>query len=318
MDKRAPLISIIIPVYNVEDYLEYCLDSVLNQTYDNIEVVCVDDGSTDLSPVILQKYKKKYPNLYIYLQEKNKGQGTARNIGLQKSIGDYVLFVDSDDFIEYETVSFLVEKIQEENIDFVRFNAISFASGGEAIKKDTYDFSNYLKEFKVYNKCNFKNVYLSFVPSPVTYMFKRKIFTNNKFYFPEGIIHEDEVFSTMVFLYAESCIYINHTFYNRRYRADSTMTDKSKAQNEKSFKSYIKIIKIYQELLKDSELTSDQQFFLKYRINSIFHQILKSVETEQQKIAVDNIKEEKNYYSPYYKTYIRILKTIAIFKNKLL
>ena len=90
---KEPLVSIIIPVYNVESYLENCLVSVLNQTYKNIEVICVDDGSSDNSPEILKKYSEKYSNLKIDLQDKNQGQGTARNIGLEKSIGEFILLL---------------------------------------------------------------------------------------------------------------------------------------------------------------------------------------------------------------------------------
>ena len=149
-------------------------------------------------------------------------------------------------------------------------------------------------------------------------MFKRQIIIDNNIAFPKNIIHEDEVFSAMLFLYATNCLYVNKYFYNRRYRAGSTMTEKSKEQIEKSFNSYIKIIKIYQELIAKSKLSSDQQFFLEYRINSIYHPLVKLANTELQKITLNNIKKNRKYYSTVYKKYIRILKSLAIIKNKLL
>lgn len=318
MDIENPLISIIIPVYNVEKYLVQCLDSVLNQTYNNIEVICVDDGSSDQSPELLHQYQKKHPNLYVYLQEYNQGQGAARNVGLQRSLGDFILFVDSDDFIEIDTVSYLVKKIQETNVDFIRFNAKSFSSEGQLVKENSYSFSQYLTEDKIYSKQEFKNVYLSFMPSPVLYMFKRELFIDNNIAFPTDIIHEDEVFTAMIFLYASNCLYVNKFFYNRRYRTGSTMTEKSEAQTEKSYNSYIKIIKIYNKILETSELSSTQQFFLEYRINSIYHPLLKSSKTEQQRKTLENLKEDKRYYSSHYKNYIRFLKAISIIKNKIL
>jgi len=317
MVNQRPLISIIIPVYNVEMYLEKNLDSVLNQTYKNIEVICIDDGSTDSSPDILKRYNNKYSNLNIYLQAKNQGQGTARNIGLKKSSGDFILFVDSDDYIELDTVTYLVEKMLETNVDFVRFNGESFSSGGEVIKEDSYRFSNYLKEDKIYKKQNFNNIYLSFIPSPVLYMFKSQLLIDNNITFSENIIHEDEVFSAKIFLYAEDCLYVNKYFYNRRYRAGSTMTKKSKEQKEKSFRSYIKIIETYKKILSSSVLSLEQQFFLKYRINSIYVPLLKTSKSESQRMDLSKIKENKKYYSISYKNYIRILKAITIFKNKL-
>ena len=92
-------VSIVIPVYNVEKYLKQCLESVVNQTLDKIEVICINDGSTDNSLNILKEYEKKYNNIIIIDQE-NKGPGFARNIGMKRASGKYIYFLDSDDYIE--------------------------------------------------------------------------------------------------------------------------------------------------------------------------------------------------------------------------
>ena len=92
-------ISVVIPVFNTECYLSTCLDSVLNQTLENIEVICIDDGSTDNSLEILKKYQKKDNRVKI-ISKDNEGQGVARNIGISEAIGEYIAFVDSDDFIK--------------------------------------------------------------------------------------------------------------------------------------------------------------------------------------------------------------------------
>lgn len=318
MVKNDKLVSIIIPVYNVENFLNDCLESVLNQTYNNVEVIAVDDGSTDNSPNILNKYARKYPNLKVYLQHINQGQGVARNIGLEKSEGDYILFVDSDDYIELDTVKYLVEVMEETNVDFVRFNATSFSSGGEIIKEESYRFSQYLTEKKVYSKENYKKIYLSFMPSPVLYIFNKDLLSKNDITFPAEIIHEDEVFSTLLFLYATSCVYVNKDFYKRRYRAGSTMTKKTEEQIERSFKSYLQIIEIYKELLSNNKkLSPGQQFFLKYRINSIYHPLKQQAKSIRQKELIDNVSDNKYYYTASYKNYIRFLKGMLVLKNKL-
>ena len=99
-------VSIVIPVYNVEKYLKQCLESVVNQTLDKIEVICINDGSTDNSLNILKEYEKKYNNIIIIDQE-NKGPGFARNIGMKRASGKYIYFLDSDDYIELNAMEIL-------------------------------------------------------------------------------------------------------------------------------------------------------------------------------------------------------------------
>ena len=113
-----PLVSILIPVYNTEDYLPKCLDSIVNQTYSNLQVVIIDDGSKDASLCIAQKYVKQYPYIEVYHQE-NQGVASTRNNLLNKAKGDYVLFVDSDDWCELDMVDFLINKAIANNADIV-------------------------------------------------------------------------------------------------------------------------------------------------------------------------------------------------------
>lgn len=310
--QKKPLVSIIIPVYNVQNYLEDCLNSVLQQTYKNIEIIIVDDGSTDNSPEILRKYNSIYKNILVVFQKKNAGQGRARNIGIEHANGKYILFVDADDFIEQEAINYLIKEIGEKDIDLIRFNAQSFSSGDQEIKRNNYEFSKYLKEEKTYFKSDFKNVYLSFVPSPVLYLFKKKIITKNKITFPENIIHEDEQFSAMIFFYSSNCIYVNKFFYNRRYRSGSTMTESTKTQKQKSFYAYVQIIDYYETFLENKKNSNNEKKFIKYRINSIFYLLEKSNLNSKQKQKLKEIKKNKIYYSVLYKIYVRLLKIKAI------
>lgn len=115
---NKPLVSILIPVYNTEEYLPKCLDSIVNQTYSNFQVVIIDDGSKDASFCIAQKYAKQYPYIEVYRQE-NQGVASTRNNLLDKVKGDYVLFVDSDDWCELDMVDFLINKAIANNADVV-------------------------------------------------------------------------------------------------------------------------------------------------------------------------------------------------------
>lgn len=113
------LISIIVPVYNVEKYLSECLDSLINQTYKNIEIICINDGSTDESGKICDEYSKKYKNIFV-VHKKNEGLGFARNTGMNHVKGDYVLFVDSDDYIDKDMVEKLFNSISKNKVDICR------------------------------------------------------------------------------------------------------------------------------------------------------------------------------------------------------
>ena len=116
MSKLNPKISIILPIYNTKDYLEKCLDSILTQTYKNLEILCIDDGSTDGSELILDQYSKKDKRIKA-VHKKNGGESSARNIGLQLMTGEYVGFMDCDDWIEPNMYEKLVTIITEKNID---------------------------------------------------------------------------------------------------------------------------------------------------------------------------------------------------------
>lgn len=114
-------VSIIIPVYNAQRYLRKCLNSVINQTYENLEIICINDGSKDISGEILEEYKNKDLRI-IVINKENGGVSSARNKGLKVCTGEYVMFLDSDDFLALDTISFCIELIERTGVEIVRFN----------------------------------------------------------------------------------------------------------------------------------------------------------------------------------------------------
>ena len=120
-----PKVSIVIPVYNVEKYLRRCLDSILAQDFADTEVICVNDGSTDTSPSILEEYAARCPNIRV-LTQPNRGLGAARNAGLDAADGEYIIFVDSDDFLAPGYFSAAVGKLEADGADLVMFNPILY------------------------------------------------------------------------------------------------------------------------------------------------------------------------------------------------
>lgn len=123
--RKKPKISVVIPVYNVENYLRQCLDSVINQTLDDIEIICVNDGSTDSSPDILEEYSRKDSRIRIISQE-NMGLSGARNTGMKYIKGEYVYFLDSDDYIELDALNQMYNISKNNSLDMLMFKTCSF------------------------------------------------------------------------------------------------------------------------------------------------------------------------------------------------
>ena len=134
-----PLVSVIIPVYNVEKYLRQCLDSVLAQTYTKYEVLLIDDGSTDSSADICREYCKKDSRFKLY-QKQNGGASSARNLGLENASGDYLFFLDSDDWIDVDSINKMVHIALHENVDFVFSEAIAFDDKTGKTYLDKYSY----------------------------------------------------------------------------------------------------------------------------------------------------------------------------------
>ena len=156
-----PLISIIVPVYNTEKYLPICLDSLVNQTFKDIEVICIDDKSKDSSLKILQDYSKKDSRIKIIKNEVNKGLGETRNVGIRNSKGNYISFVDSDDYIDINSniMSINEDKIipYKDNKVYNLKNNVNWQEGIsnlqiENLKYDTYEFINYMSWNKLWKK----------------------------------------------------------------------------------------------------------------------------------------------------------------------
>ncbi|WP_238321799.1 glycosyltransferase family 2 protein [Carnobacterium jeotgali] len=169
-----PLVSVIVPVYNVEMYIEECLDSIVKQTYRELQIIVVDDGSTDMSN---QKVKPYLSDSRIqFIEQANKGLSGARNTGLEVASGEYVLFVDSDDYLEANAIKELVYLMEKDQVDLIRFNGRAFLDElNEPIEQNNYDFSHRLKEGILYTQNLFEVNRRTFASPVYLYMVKREV-----------------------------------------------------------------------------------------------------------------------------------------------
>ena len=223
-------ITVIVPVYNVENYLEKCLDSLINQTYKNIEIIVINDGSTDNSGEICQEYAQK-DNRIVYIEKENGGLSDARNVGLDKMTGSYVTFIDSDDWIEQDYIETLYKKIVEYQADIAVGNYYSYNEDEETYYFHIYGDSYYEKVYD--NISIFENLYESqemksfALISAWGKLYKAKLFDYLRF--DKGKLGEDGYFNQKMYLSVNKVVYLNKGLYAYRQRSGSitnTWTEK--------------------------------------------------------------------------------------------
>ena len=275
MSFDKPLVSVILPVYNVEVYLEECLESLKKQSYKEIEIIAINDGSTDKSLLILELFKKKYDKLKI-INQRNKGLSEARNTGLNFINGKYLYFLDSDDYIESDMFENLVRSSERYNADIVRFCSKSFADNNYNNQiNDNYINRNSFKVNEVYSMSKFLSITRKskdFGPPVWLYFFKSSLIIDNDLKFEKGLLHEDELFTPIVLGYAERIIYDPQQYFNRRFRNDSIMTS-NVLKSKKSYYAKKEVInKLDQHKLKVS--SKELKRFINWRIDSIFQVLL--------------------------------------------
>jgi glycosyltransferase involved in cell wall biosynthesis len=210
-------ISFVIPVYNVEKYLKQCLGSVIGQTYTDFEIICINDGSTDGSNSILDEYASNHTN-FTLLSQDNKGLSAARNAGIRAAKGDYVFFLDSDDWIEPETLKILAEMQKGE--DLVCFNGRRFFEDGTVEKQDTGIIEEGLTGWEYYNRYALISRKFHFVCT-VLRLYRREFLIQNNIFFEEGIYHEDNLFTPLACYYARTVKVIPDSLYIYRIRSGS-------------------------------------------------------------------------------------------------
>ena len=213
------LISIIVPVYNVEQYLEKCVDSIINQTYKNLEIILVDDGATDSSSKLCDKLAKIDNRIKVYHKE-NGGLSDARNYGVERATGDYIGFVDSDDYIDSEMYEELYEAIKKENVDVVECNL-------KIIYPDRVELFTEQKYYNVYTKQEYLEEYLKIEKifgSACVRLIKSDI--AKKLKFPVGKLYEDTYYAYDLIEKVDRYVIMNNPYYNYLMRENSITNTK--------------------------------------------------------------------------------------------
>lgn len=276
-------VSVIIPIYNVEKYLYECINSVINQTLKNIEIICVNDGSTDKSQLILENFSKKDKRIKI-INQQNKGLSIARNVGLENSIGDYIYFLDSDDFMAQPNVlELMYETCNNEKLDFLegRFY-FYFSKNLKKISKKIVSINNKTLGLTLHKANIEKKSYGSVVWNK---MYNKYFLKKNKLKFLENVYYEDLEFTYKLYQLSKNCKYIDIFTVNYRQR-EGSITKTKKFQNR-----LVDLEKIFDSLNNFNKSRKINNNISNIAMSSILVSIIKNDTTPNPRV-----KDNLNYF----------------------
>lgn len=266
MINNKPKLSIIAAVYNLEKYLPRCLDSLVNQTLQDIEILCVDDGSIDSAPQIIDEYAKKYPNKIKAFHKENGGEFTTRNYGFERAIGEYVTFVDTDDYVEPNWAEKLYNAAKENDADIAvcGFERIDLNTG-KVVSKDMVGFGNTVKTLN--SKENFQ---LFINPAPWNKIYKLEKVKDLRFLPFRGF--NDMLFLLSSYIKIEKIAFVSDILYHYYLRYDSQIHTVNK-QDIDNFKKYLlEVKKFYEKENKYEEMkyTVDTMAFIHLGVSVMY------------------------------------------------
>lgn len=261
-----PKTSVILPVYNVGAYLDETMHALTHQTLKDIEIIAVNDGSSDSSEEILKKYQAVFPNVSYYNQI-NAGQSAARNRALEHARGEYVYFMDSDDTIDTDALRVCYEYAKETKADFIFFDGDTLLEEGANPLQWNYKRTHLFKEYTQYHGEELLNLLLDKQKHNcvVWLLFIRKEYLDRiKLRFYEGIIHEDELFTTILTLSSDNIYCLQRSFVEHRVRRASTMGISYSKRNMNCY------LTVADELLRFRR-TPIIHKFLRYTLSKVFY-----------------------------------------------
>lgn len=289
------MISIIVPVYHVEDYISECLDSLINQTYKDIEIICINDCTLDNSVTLIKEYMKKDARIKLVNHEENRGLGGARNTGIKESRGDYILFVDSDDYLDITMTEKLYTSIIQSQSDASVCGVMLADATNNTFKPHTAFHYNELAAQSVYSieKDSDKEILTNMWPSAWNKLFKASIIKQYHILFKEKILYEDHTFFYEYFSHCKHFSYINEPLYFYRQQRPHSITTHSTGREKEIFTILQYISEIFKNMYPE---VSSEKLLAKITVRLLY----------ERRWVFDNT--DPNYY-----TY---LQSVSEFLNK--
>lgn len=279
-------VSVVIPIYNMEQYLAEAVDSVINQSIgmENIQIILVNDGSTDRSPEIMKEYEEKYENINcIYLPEKSGAAGKPRNEGLKIVEAPYVMFLDPDDVYDKYALEKMYNTIVKENVEIVTANYKYMDENGTLWNKSVFD-ENRFESFKFSEK-NFSDSFFVWNSGSCNKIFSSKLIKDNNIAFLEGVPAEDAYFTYAALLSSKNAYYLSDTIHYYRRRSKSGTLSVSWDRSLTYFKNINYAYKRIYDLFKESNKMSLFRYFYSKTLTSVFYKIVDTkIMNEDEKI----------------------------------
>lgn len=287
-------ISIIIPVYNTSKYLEKCLGSLVNQTLKDIEIVCIDDGSTDNSLEILKDFVTKDKRIQV-LTQKNQGQSVARNAGIRAAQGEYIGFIDSDDWADETMFEKLYDNAKTYNSDIAMCSITMYdEKSGTYNTKDPYmtlDLFDKSFENRAFNYKDTLKFLFRICVTPWNKIYRRKFLSDKNLLFIEGLNYEDNVFNLQTLVEAKNISLIKENLVYYRKNSETSYTFSTSEYKKLDF---FKIFELEEEFLRDKGLYSEiEDYFLETKRNTLLYWY--------KKLKNEKVKQE--YYNKFVALY---------------
>lgn len=301
-------VSVIIPVYNSEKYLEQCLDSVLEQSLKEIEIIVVNDGSTDKSPQILDEYKKKDERL-IVVHKQNEGVSVARNQAISIAKGKYISFVDSDDWLRADALEKLYAKAEKDKLEMLCLSAKTlYMNTGNYYDEALYNFKYFPKDYEpgIFSFNPQESLWWKITPAMAMTFYQRKFIKNNKLCFLKNYRYEDCLFFKQAFFKAKRIAITREQLYFRRRHDESMVASKGK-----SLMDYMRINDIIYKLAAENGVSADE---LNAFISSTFSYIIVLFKQIDKKYRQEYFLMMKDYFNKYCSKNVLRIKTA--YKNR--
>lgn len=297
-------VSVIVPIYNVAPWLEDCLTSLEKQGLKNIEVILVNDGSTDGSRAIAQRYAERNSN-FTLVDRENGGLSAARNTGLDRARGEYVYFLDSDDYLAENALEILYTKASQENLDVLKFSAYTFTDGCENFAWESDGGYKYKGCYPgIYRGMDALGIFLrngDISPSCCLIITRRETVEKNALRFCEGIIHEDNLFHFQLMALSERTAVCNQPLYYRRVRDGSIMTTPDWQNKYRSLYTIVKEAESFTEKHPAIQGVTSDQYILSFLYlmldnwNAMPLEMKTSAETRGYLKAIEPILKKHHY-----------------------
>ena len=234
-------VSVIVPVYNAQNFLEKCIESLTQQTLKEMELIFVNDGSTDQSLQILEKYQKRFPKKVMVYSKENGGQASARNLGIAKSRGEYIGFIDADDYVDTHMYEAMYKKAKKENSDYVECQYHYLQIDAKGQEKEIPQYGH----VRAYN--SEKEMFIDPLVSPWNKLYRASVLKENQCQFTEGVIYEDTAFYIKVIPYLKKRSFLPEAYVYNYLWPGSTMNDKKYERVGNIFVVLEDVIKYYKE-----------------------------------------------------------------------